>query len=253
MIATGKKAFLRTVSISFEDEKVPEILKGGYSLIRILSYNELNLPTFEKLVKTTALIDLAVSSEDIFKRFNDTTRNEIRRTYSMPELKVENHEEISAQSYILYSNFEFAQGRAPRNKTDLSPCREFDAFYNGEIISCIYVTEARPYLRIRSIFSKRLAVEDRELMKIIGYATRRLMYEICLWGKENGYASLDLASVNFNNPETASITKFKMSFGGKVVNDYTYIYRSRWFSFFERMAFIKVAFKKILGRLRRLR
>ena len=64
-----------------EDDKFGYIRKSGiYSKISATSYRKMQLPDFETLVKTTAIIDLIASKDKIFRKFNDTTRNEIRKT-----------------------------------------------------------------------------------------------------------------------------------------------------------------------------
>jgi hypothetical protein len=245
MIIEEKKVFFNTIQVILEDEKIPEIIAGKkYSRIILLSNSDLALPHFTVKKKTTALINLKPNNlDDIFKTFSETTRNEIRKTAKIPELHfaIESDKE---EGFHFYQKFEYAQGRVPYARSEFDPCTLFLARYNNEPISGIFVYGTKPYLRIRSIFSKRLKVVDKELYKIIGYSTRRLMWEICQWGKAEGYESLDLASVNFNNPETANITKFKMSFGGEVVNEYTYTYRSAWFKIFELFSLARVRIKK---------
>lgn len=250
MILEKRKLFLKTIQLMLEDDKIAAAVGSGrYSKITVTSYDELNMFNFERLSKTTALVDLTIPENDIFRHFNDTTRNEISKTYKIQGLRFVKDEEIFTDCYALYSDFEYKQGRVPVAMADLQKCEFFGAHYNKEIISGISVMKAPGRLRIRSIFSKRLATNDNELYKIISYATRRIVWEICRWGKKNGYVSLDMASVNFNNPKTANITKFKMSFGGSVVNEYTYIYKSPIFLFFERLTGIKLFFLKMFHRV----
>lgn len=241
MILKQRRLFFRTILLMLEDEMITGVIEGGgYSKISITSYKKMNLPGFEELVKTTALIDLTSNKEEIFNKFSDTTRNEIRRTERNAEMTIIVDDENLDGAYQLYKEFEYAQGRVPVAMSALKECRLFCAYFRGELISSVFVTESPSRLRIRSIFSKRLAVGDKETYKLISNATRRLVWEICRGGKERGFVSLDLASVNFNNPKTANITKFKMSFGGEVVNEYTYVYRSKLFLFFERLVILKI-------------
>lgn len=248
MIIEQKKLFFRTLSIVLEDDKIlPAYNSKKYSSIIALSYKDLNLPLFSKYSKPTLCIDLTKDTDVIFSSFNDTTRNEIRKTHKIPELSFSMHETPSLQSYEVYKKFEYSQGRVPVAFSALAQMPSFEAYYNGEIISCIYVMECNPYLRIRSIFSKRIEAENRQMYNIIAYATRRLVWDICEWGKKNNFVSLDLASVNIDNPKTKSIARFKMSFGKDLIPEYTYIYKSTMFMLFERFAFIKLAFKRIFS------
>lgn len=242
MILETRKLFFKSVFIVFDDDALKNAVKSGeFSSITAISRNVLSLPNFNIKTKTTAVIDLTKSEEEIFAKFNETNRNEIRKTDKLASFRVvaENGDFVGA--YSLYKDFERAQGRVPFTKNYFKDCSVFLAYYNGEAISGIFVDKGEKDLRVRCIFSKRLKTEDKELYRIIGHATRRLMWEICLWGKRHIFNSLDLAAVNFNRPEIAGITKFKMSFGGEVVNEYTYTYKSFLFRIFEKLIYIKLS------------
>jgi len=241
MVIEKKKLFFNTIKIILDDSEASRAIQSKkYSYINIFSYDKVDWPGFYVIEKTTALIDLQKEEADIFKNFSDTTRNEIRRTYKNENLKFLFNESPTDDSYKFYKDFEYLQGRVPVSKEALMGIKCFSAYYGGNFISAIYVIDQYPYLRIRSIFSKRLEAEDKELYKIISNASRRLVWEICQWGRKNNFKSLDMASVNFNNPKTANITKFKMSFGGEVVSEYTYEYKSEMFKIFEKWVFIKL-------------
>lgn len=247
MILKQRMVFFNIISLILEDEIASNVIRNSsYSKKTIVTYKKMNLSRFEELVKTTALIDLMPDEDDVFRKFSDTTRNEIRKTYRIDDFKIINNDNKFDDAYQLYKKFEYAQGRAPVVKSVLKKCKLFSAYFKDELISAIFVIESSKYLRIRSIFSKRLQAEDKEMYKIISNATRRIVWEICLWGKENGFHSLDLASVNFKNPKTANITKFKMSFGGNVVNEYTYVYKSKAFRALEKLATARVFIKKLI-------
>lgn len=237
MIQTGKKLWLKTVNIFLEDDKIESAIKSGrYDYINIISYNKLSLPGFQLRQKETAFLDLALPEEEIFRKFNDTTRNEIRQTQRLDDFKVVIDGDDFSGIYQLYNKFEYAQGRVPFPAGDLKSCHTFSASYRGEIIAGIFVDEAGKHLRLRYIFSKRVIDAQNEIYKLTSKATRRLVWEICQWGKSKGFDLLDLATINFNNPKTVSIAKFKMSFGGQIVPEYTYIYRSPLFKIFEKLA-----------------
>jgi hypothetical protein len=246
MVLKGKKLFFDTIFMVLEDGKVDEIINSNkFSSIIVISHKDLSLPKFRTRTKTTAIIDLNDEEDEIFKKFNDTTRNEIRKTYKLPEIKIVADDKNFDGVYSLYKNFEYEQSRVPFSKNNLKNCMIFSAYLNGSVISGIFVDVGEKDLRIRFIFSKRLETEDKEMYRTIAYATRRLMWEICLWGKAGGYNSLDLASVNFKNPDVSNITQFKMSFGGKVINEYTYTYKSFAYSIIEKLVVVKNAIKKI--------
>jgi hypothetical protein len=255
MMLSQKKVWFKKAFIVLDDARIPVALKEGYSSIVAVSYAKFNLPGWSVREKTTALINLTDSEDALFKKFSDTTRNEINKTLKntkcVPTLDVAGHTvgrdtDVFEKSFKLYSDFEYAQGRVPAQKNEMKKYHFFGILYEGDLISGMYVIASLDRLRIRSIFSKRLVTEDKEMYKIISNATRRVMWDICRWGKLNGFQSLDLASVNFTNPATASITKFKMSFGGDVIPEYTYTYKSRAFAFFEHFVSIKLVALKLL-------
>ncbi len=219
---------------------------GKYSSIVAMSYKKVDIEKFLRTEKTTALIDLTETEADIFKKFNDTTRNEINKTLKDSDFGISSAIKLSLSTYKLYSDFEFSQGRVPVSIQDLKQCVSFEVSYKGELLSAILILYEKPYIRIRSIFSKRLQTEDRDMYKHISNATRRAMWEICLWGKRNGYISVDLASVNLTNPKTANITRFKMSFGGSIVPEYTYTYKTKIFEWLEVLARARVWFRKTI-------
>jgi hypothetical protein len=241
------------VSVVLDDEKVFELAKSGkYSSIVVLSYNQLNLPGFISYSKPTLLINLTKSENDILYDFNDTTRNEIHKTFKNDALNFKSIDAPDQQAYSLYEKFEYAQGRIPVSLNDLIENIFFGAYLNDEIISGIFVMKCFPYLRIRSIFSKRMVIEDKEFYKLVSNATRRVVWEACLWSKKNNYVSLDMASVNINNPKTLSIAKFKMSFGKELTPEYTYIYKTTLFAFFEKFVIFRLFLKRILFKFRHL-
>ena len=87
---------------------------------------------------------------------------------------------------------------------------------------------------------------DKEMLRLISFSTRRLVWEICKYGKENDYFGFDLGSINLVDSNKASIAQFKNSFGGKIVDEYLYIYKSKIFKFFERVVKLKVLALKFL-------
>lgn len=242
MIIETKKLWFKKAQIFLED-KLPDIkyLENKYDSVVIVSHKKLDLPGWNLKEKDTALIDLTLPDEEIFKKFSDTTRNEIRRTYNNEDLTFELNQNFE-KSYDLYCKFEKSQGRKPVNSKEMKSFKLGLALLKNDPIYGFYIIESYPYARIRSIFSKRLSVEDREVMKIISNSGRRLLWEICRDLKKRGFVFLDMASVNQSNSKSANIAKFKLSFGGEIIREYTYMYQSVVFQFLV----------KILGFLRKI-
>jgi lipid II:glycine glycyltransferase (peptidoglycan interpeptide bridge formation enzyme) len=228
-----KKIFFKKLQVFLEDKlDVSDWIKKYY-YISIVSQKQLDYKEWRgnwiERIKDTAVIDLNKSEEDIFKKFSDTTRNEIRRTYHNSDLVFSLNKNTEV-IYDLYKDFEISQGRKPVSKNEINLFKSGLAYYKNEAIYGFFIIESFPYARIRSIFSKRLSVPDKDFLKIISNSGRRLLWDICLDLKKRHFISLDMASVNTSNPKTINIAKFKMSFGGDIIKEYTYIYKSKLFN-----------------------
>lgn len=250
MVLESKKFFLKKAYIYSDDQKFKEFYLGEkYSSIVAISYgkldeNFLSLYTHKKnfkiRVKPITRIDLRLSEEEIFKKFNDTAKKHVRRTFKNNELVFGHIIHPTGESYAVYADFEYSQGRVPMSEKEFKTYRLFNAAYRGKEISGISLVESHPYVRTITIYSKRLATDDKETYKIIAQATRRIVYEICLWAKKEGFTMFDLGSINVVDPAKAGITDFKLSFGGDVMPEYTYIYKSRLFGLFEKLVYFKI-------------
>jgi len=219
--------FFTSARVILNDQLFSDLVrKRACSYIVGISHHTLNLPRNVAVKrKKTINISLAGSFDDIFKHFNDTARNEIRRTFEITEFSFTVNDGNYKEVYLLYRLFRIAKKLKLRPLAFLASGLLFSAYYKSELISTITCYDAFPYLRIQNIFSK-LDRGDRDVRRLVGYATRRLIYEICRYGNMQGFSLLDLASANFTNPAKAGITQFKSSFGGIVADEYTYTYRS---------------------------
>lgn len=249
MILETNKIFFKKLNIILEDAYFDRLLAEKeykkYGSVVALSYRDLALADFFRVEKFTSIIDLTRPEEDIFRAMNSSTRNEINRTQKDKDFVFKYFDHPTSESYELYSSFEYAQGRIPRGISQLKQVHFFGMWYGGVFISGMYVVVSPAYIRSRSIFSARLSLDSKEMRRRASNASRRLMWEMCLWGKKNGYKGLDLGSVNKDNPKTQSIADFKLSFGGNLVKEYAYIYKSKMFKFFEHFIYLKHFFVRL--------
>ena len=225
-IVERKNIFFTRARVILEDELFLRLLKEKeYSYIVAISHAVLPVASSIKIKqKKTLLINLKKSAEDTLATFHDTARNEVRKTFSILGLEITRDDNRLEDMYRLYKDFRKVKHLETHGPGFLQAATRFNAYYKNELISVVTVYGVFPKLRIQNIFS--LTTEDPELRKIIGYATRRLIYEVCAYGAAKNYESLDLASINLHSQAKAGITKFKMSFGGEVIDEYTYTYRS---------------------------
>lgn len=234
LLETRRLSFKKVLFILEKSLPEQKVLESKYSSVTIVSHNKLNLAGWRVLEKMTTVVDLTPTEEEIFRKFNDTTRNEIRRTIDNPAFRFDlnaRQDEI----YDLYVNFERSQGRHPSPKSDVSAVGKKLAYVNGKPVYGLFTFESYPHLRVRSIFSQRLSTYTKDELKLISNAGRALMWHAMLEAKAKGFETFDLAVVNFEDPKKENLRRFKLSFGGDVMPEYTYMYRAPIFRFFESM------------------
>ncbi len=213
---------------------------GWRTVLLVRSLVELPALGKPQAVKKTPIIDLAKNEADIFASFNDTTRNEIRRTDKFTEWRFEVKENVDETAYQVYARQEVLQGRAPRLLRSLAHNVAAVAYYRDMPYAVITARRVAPLLKIETISSERLETDDKELKKSLAMASRRVVWELCRYAKEQGFKGLDMGYVNLSDPARAGIDRFKMGFGGEVVTEYSYTvasaaYRTlyallRWFN-----------------------
>jgi len=239
MILERKKIFLRGIRYILEDIPDTDMLKKKYQMITILTYDNIKLNGFTVRKKKTPLVDLSRIEAEIFNSFHDTTRNEIRRTEKIAGMEFVSDDKNIDEAYNLYRMHEQAQGRKPEKREEFIGTKIFSAYYKNEMISTVICFDSPKILRAKAISSKRLEHDDKEIRKIISFSSRRIMWEICKYGKKHGYSGFDLGSINLSDPKKESIARFKMTFGGGIVDEYLYIYKSRFFEVFEKAVKIR--------------
>lgn len=222
-----KYLFFTYARVILDDELLDRLVhERAYSYIVGISHKELsfNVPVSIRKKQT---INILINKpwEEIFRGFNETARNEIRRTEKMEDLRFTRNDGNWKDVYAMYLRHRKERGLPVHALVFLQQCMLFNAYWKGALISTITCYDAHPYLRIQNIFS-RTEEGNKDLRRVAGYAARRLIYEICKYGNMHGYQLLDMASANFTNPTKAGITQFKNSFGGEVANEYTYTYKS---------------------------
>lgn len=239
MVIEQKRLFFSTLRVILDDEKLRMALQEKrYSYISGVSYQHFHFGEDMRVKeKKTAVIDLNDNFDAIFAKFHDTTRNEIHRTYRMPDLAIVVEDKNISALFSLHKKFERKQSRHPLSFFSFSASTFFSAYYKGELIASVACYHDEHYTRVRAIFSLRLFEKDKEKYRIIAYAARRLIWEACQYGKRKGNTIFDLGAINLTDPKKKPITDFKSGFGGKIVDEYTYTYESPLFHFLKRLIF----------------
>jgi hypothetical protein len=217
--------FFRSARVILNDALFLELLKKKeHPFIVALLQNKISVPEYITVKhKKTLNISLRRTPEEILQSFHDTTRNEIRRTFTMPELLFTCEDNRFEEAYTLYKLFRKEKKLPLKASSFLRQAMRFSAYQNDELLAVVTCYDVPPYMRIQHIFSRH--ADTPEVRKYIGYATRRLIYEICAYGSREGREFLDMASINVYNPAKQGITKFKLSFGGDIANEYVYTYK----------------------------
>jgi len=235
MMFENNKFGFRTARVVLDDEEAVRAAQSGrYARLEIISHNKLDLPGFSLQTKQTGLIDLTDSPEEVLAAFNKTTRNEIARTFADPLFSFRVFTEPPDDIHALYEEFERNLGHnAPFSRQALKSCKAFGAYYDGKLLAGIYVFPSSPIVRIRAIFSR-----PTERTQQVSFASRRLIYEVCRWGLQEGRSAIDLARV-----ATKEGSNFKMSFNPRIVPEFVYRRTSRVYVLLER---IRILARKLL-------
>jgi len=230
-----------TLDVFFESVSPEEIrnLCRKYARVTILAHHPVaGTQGFRLRQKKTPNIYVTDGLDAVFSRFRDTVRNEIHRTERIEGFEIR-LPDTADETYQMYRSFEFAQGRAPISRSAFARFVCAAAYLNDQPISGITFFQSGDIIRIRSIFSRRLnakEMEDTEMYKTIGFASKRLIYEICRYGIEHGATLVDLASINLTDPDKEPIARFKSGFGAVIEDEYQYIWVSPIFSLAEKCA-----------------
>lgn len=219
---------LRLATIWFEPVESIRPFLQGYARTHVYSYQPLELPAFHLLKeKPTPFIPLSgTTAEEVLSSFRDTTRNEVRRTFKMPELSF-TIQRPDAETYAFYAAATRSQGRRPQRAGLFRDARVAVARRAGVVLSTIAFVPAKPVVKVLTISSLRRESADAQERNLIGFASKRLIYELCAYGIDNGYDGVDLGYVNLTDAAKRGISDFKTGFGGEVRTEWQYVRESR--------------------------
>ena len=235
MVIRRNFIFFCTIRVIFDDAMLRRVLdERRYSYITGLSYDgAFSGNGVSRKAKKTVVVNLQKAEEETFRAFNDTSRNEIRRTESMHEFRFAVPDSARDAIWRLYRDFESRSSRPVRAQRYFRHHLFMGAYYNDTLVAAIILYDSHPILRVNAIVAR-----DKESFperKYVGYATRRLIWEACKYGMLHGYELLDLGGINLTEKTKAGITAFKMSFGGELMEEYTYTYKSPVFNFLRKL------------------
>ncbi|MEM2505876.1 MAG: peptidoglycan bridge formation glycyltransferase FemA/FemB family protein [Nitrososphaeria archaeon] len=206
--------------------EVPYVDRDCSLLIFYDCKNKVDLQGFERHNYFTSVIDLNQDLENIWGRFNKTTRNEIRRAYK-EGLEIRINKDFD-EFYKLYMRFKQKKGLKTRGPSLTTIKRYgvlFTALKDGEILTGqVYYTDGQTMRWIIGA-SKRLEISGRQKV-LISYANRLLIWEAIQYAKRKRIAEFDLGGYYMGSTpdeEKEKINFFKRGFGGEIVCRYRYL------------------------------
>lgn len=223
-LRNNKVGIIRERIIWFADE--PYDVSGATSVIFRQCKNKLDVPGFEHTEFTTLVINLTSDLDSIWsrlsaKRCRYPINRALRENISIPpsdDLKGfrKMHVRFAKQKGFGSGNFDVNKIR-PHSKL-------FLAVHDNEVLSGhLYLVDEN---KMRLLFAASNRFQRPKAMeKLIGYASRLLIWEAIKWGKNNSLREFDFGGYYVGSkPDRAleNINQFKKSFGGEITTHYNY-------------------------------
>jgi hypothetical protein len=181
-------------------------------------YQGCDAPMFERIEKNACLIDLTQDIESILSKFNATHRSQVKKSWQIEGLEFSSNTEPFHQYFDFHRQCETDRNWLPIPEEELLNSLCISATYKGQWVAGMSCYLHGPKMRIGRIYSTRRSVQFGNLTNnIYGCASKRIVYEYCKWGCENGFENLDLGGIDFNDPNKAGLKEFKTHFGPTIV------------------------------------
>lgn len=204
-------------------------LKKKYRYIALYSYTPIREEGFACRVQQTPIINLSPATDEIFQQFHKNTRQGIEYSRKAKGLTFVLPARDHDASYEFYRNIKKKDCVKPDLKKEFTGCFFANAYLNGRLIVSLSFYDTGRFFRAKHFVSLRKEMDDHGA--IAGHATRRLIWELCVYGKSHGYRFIDLGGVNFREREKKGVADFKMSFGGEIKDMYICRYETAPFRF----------------------
>jgi hypothetical protein len=217
---SGQK-FVRTYLVDPVSEEDLRDLADRHDYTFVYSLADLgDVEGFTKEIKATQLIALDRGHEELFETLNKNNRYKVRRSYRDPGVEVIGDDQDRERSLDLYMEVKVADGVIPDIEEDFDTVRWINAYYEGDLVAATCWFDSNEVLRAKHIVSTRKhAGVDTAL---VGRLTRRLFWEACVIGIDEGHRFVDLGGVDIDRDDKSGVAEFKLSFGGVTAPVYVY-------------------------------
>jgi FemAB family len=193
-------------------------------------------PCVKEYKSTTSIIDLTLSEEQLWEILDPKScRYEIRKVLKMLDggenVEIRNDSDLKqflnlANNYIRKKGYSKPLTLNHFQRYIEHNCGELITLYhNGRLIGGNFYIMDHPS-RVRLLYSFNDRFEAEQLQKLSGPLMRYLHWHAMVKKyKKNGFLKYDMGGVDLRpDAETHGISKFKLSFGGKVVEEYNYVF-----------------------------
>lgn len=194
---------------------------------------EINLIWFKKSIFNTWIISLLQDEEAIFRRFSDTTRNEINRAQKewiqyWHTIKPGIHE--LKEYHKFYNQFLKAKWLRTTSLSDIMKYKghlflTYSLLDNERLNYHLYITDqSTEKVRLLQSCSLFRNESDKNKINVIGYANRWLHYHDIKLFKDLWYKEYDRGWLYLweDDKQKVNIDKFKLSFGPETKIQYNY-------------------------------
>lgn len=204
--------------VDFADVELTTPLKRDFDYSFIISYGDFTDPEYNIVEKNACLLELEQGMDKLFSNFNHTCRKQIRRTFRLDEFSFHSQPSDFEELYHFYKRCEQERDWYPIPEEELKNSFVNTISYKDRLISGMSCYSSGNTLRLGRIFSRRRDSSWEDVpTSIFSAASRRIVYEFCQLGIQNGFKTLDLGGIDLKNSEKAGIGRFKLSFGAQIV------------------------------------
>lgn len=207
------KEFVRVLMEEVTQDALNQLV-DTYEYIFIIDYsNTIADNRFDIIDKTSCIVDVTVGSEEVLNSFHKKNRQHIRKADKIEGLTFSQGITNFEEEFKFYKKCENERNWLPVPKEEFKNSIVFTALINGERIAGVTAYTEANMLRLGRIYSTRRTNDTEEISNLVsGSASKKLIYDFCLYAIENGYKFVDLGGIDLDDDGKAGIARFKQSF-----------------------------------------